>query len=527
MGTPQLGPEYGAEVRQSDVLMGEPIVGVENVTLTEHGEGAREARPLPTPKTPTLAARDKHYLTHLPYADWCPFCVACRRPNSPHKSSHEKSRELPLLTADYGFLRNPGDQDCITLLVIKVMPFKLVFATVVNIKGPDPDIVKRVSRFINEAGLVRFTYRADREPALQALLDEAIKMSGKHGAPDESSPTAPLASDDKDVMIQIDEDKGLQPPVDAPPVEVAAPEHTQPGESQSNGIIERTIQQVVDLFRTINTSLEARIKARIPLGHPVVQWLVEHCAFLLTKYQLGTDGKTAYGRLHGKEVRERICEFGEKVLYFVPKRLRTKSQPRWRYGIFLGRAWNADQNFLGVAGGSIVTSRAMVRLVPQVRWDLDRIQQVTGTPFEQDLEFDGWMESSENPHEHIHDDGPDEPTVTEEDALAIRRLKITKKDIEIHGYSKGCPKCNFYKDDNMARAKSAKHTEVSRTGIYQALEVVKTEQFQRVGQDPAKLEARDRAERQERPKPGKAESSMELEPEMPGSHDLMDEPMEA
>ena len=138
------------------MLMGEPIVGVEEETLNEHGEGARTARPLPSPKAPSKTERDRHNLTHLPYAPWCPFCVACRRPNTPHRASHEARRELPLLVADYGFVRNPEDQDCVTLLVIKVMPFKIFFATVVDIKGPNPEVVKRVSRLILELGLVHF-----------------------------------------------------------------------------------------------------------------------------------------------------------------------------------------------------------------------------------------------------------------------------------------------------------------------------------------------------------------------------------
>ena len=100
------------------------------------------------------------------------------------------------------------------------------------------------------------------------------------------------------------------------------------------------------------------------MSHPVMRWLIEHVVLLLNKYQVGTDGRTAYGRLHGKEVRERICEFGEKILYFVPKQNRAPMALRWRYGVFLGRAMNADQNYIGLADGSVTQARAMVRLIP-------------------------------------------------------------------------------------------------------------------------------------------------------------------
>ena len=136
------------EVQQKDVLWGEPIVGVEQFTLDENGPGARDATAPTTPKAPTRAQRERHFLTHLPYAAWCPFCVAARRPNSHHQRAHGHERELPLLVADYGFLRDEQDQDMVSILVIKVYPYKLMFATVVDVKGLDPSVVDRVARFI-------------------------------------------------------------------------------------------------------------------------------------------------------------------------------------------------------------------------------------------------------------------------------------------------------------------------------------------------------------------------------------------
>eukprot|EP00974_Lingulodinium_polyedra_P043888 4214184-Lingulodinium_polyedra.AAC.1 len=44
-------------------------------------------------------------------------------------------------------------------------------------------------------------------------------------------------------------------------------------------------------------------------------WLVEHVADLVTKYLQGSDGKTGYQRLFGKQVHEEELEFGERVVY--------------------------------------------------------------------------------------------------------------------------------------------------------------------------------------------------------------------
>ena len=89
----------------------------------------------------------------------------------------------------------------------------------------------------------------------------------------------------------------------------------------------------------------------IPNVNPLLAWAIEHAAFVLNKYMLGRDGRTAVGRLHGKETRDHICEFGEKIMWFVPARLRGKLGKKWRYGVFLGRSMSSDQNYVGIAGG--------------------------------------------------------------------------------------------------------------------------------------------------------------------------------
>ena len=71
--------------------------------------------------------------------------------------------------------------------------------------------------------------------------------------------------------------------------------------------------------------------------------------------------------MHGKEVSEYIAEFGERVLYYVPKKQRSKLDVRWRYGTFLGRATNSDQNYIGLNDGTVTCARAMVRLVHSIR----------------------------------------------------------------------------------------------------------------------------------------------------------------
>ena len=119
-------------------------------------------------------------------------------------------------------------------------------------------------------------------------------------------------------------DLGEDEPASHSTVVTAVPEHSHPGESASNGKAEVSVKMIVDHARTLKVALEARLRLNKPLpcSHPVVAWIFERSAWLLSKYSVNIDGRTPYGLLHGKEAKERIAEFGEKVLHYVPKQQR-------------------------------------------------------------------------------------------------------------------------------------------------------------------------------------------------------------
>ena len=135
-----------------------------------------------------------------------------------------------------------------------------------------------------------------------------------------------------------DDPQPLQPDAE-PSAAAAVPETSTPGESQSNGAAERAVRMVQDHARTLKLCLEDRVGAKIPSTHPVLDWLVQYSAILLTKCQPnGEDLKTGYERLHGEPANDRVPEFGEVVYLFVPARHRYKWDARWRVGVFLGRS---------------------------------------------------------------------------------------------------------------------------------------------------------------------------------------------
>ena len=441
------------ELIPKSVAVDDPIVGESMVTLDEHGPGAIEPKVMSAPKELTPHQKARHFISHLPYDPSCEICVACRRPNDPHSLSHESSRTIPLLVGDFGYMRDSKDDDNATILVLKLYPFRLNFACVVASKGPDPLIVSRISKWLTDSGLMHFAYRSDKEPSIVAMIQQACAMAGRNGVHVKT--------------LEDDEAEYSDTPDSTVPIDramVAVPEHNHPGESQSNGLSERSIQEVVGQIRTIKMSTESRLGARIPVGHPQMSWLTEHSAYLLNRFQLGTDGRTAYGRMHGKESTQKICVFGERVLWYVPKKHRAKLDARWRYGIFLGRALNSDQNFIGLANGSVTVARAMVRLVLRLRWDMDKAGAISQVPMEVKTQQLNIVEEEHESQAH-----PEAAKGHDGDRSASRRLRILDHHLKEFGYSDGCPRCNLHRQGLHARAKYIRHGEECRQRIYNAI----------------------------------------------------------
>ena len=89
----------------------------------------------------------------------------------------------------------------------------------------------------------------------------------------------------------------------------------------------------------------------------------------------------------------------------------------------MGRSMASDQNFVGLANGDVVCAMAIVRLIPETKWDADRIAAIRTTPFEFKTKAQDIIEEDPDPHahpEHKHSDA---------DPRAPRCLRIHDKDL--------------------------------------------------------------------------------------------------
>ena len=411
----------------------------------DEGVAYQKARTIPEPRRPTREEVARHNLTHLPYCSWCPHCVACRRSNVPHRQlTASDGRTLPIFVADYAFMRKPNE-DLVTMLVGRLYPSRMVFATVCDVKGPDDSATDRLATFFRETGYSHIVYKSDQEPAIVSMITEALSRANRAG---DGRPS--------DTVNQ------------------AVPEWSAVGESASNGRAERAVQQVQDMLRTYLHALESRIKRSVSCSHPIVRWMVEHVMHMLNRYTINPDGVSPYAALHGRRAAERHAEFGEKVFWHVPKRARTKMCLRWRLGTFVGVSSTSNEIYVAETSGKVIKTRSIGRVVANGRWDAKAILNITGTPGNHTA-----VHVHESEHEHLeehqapHEDADAEIRgAVDVEAEALRRrtmplARITDRDLKKYGFHPGCPKCDILSQGKKCTWE-AKHSDECRLRLYKA-----------------------------------------------------------
>ena len=112
--------------------------------------------------------------------------------------------------------------------------------------------MRRLVLDIDSAGHSAVRLKADGEPATKAVQASVI---GRRLAPRRTIPVNPPAYD-----------------------------------PLANGANERTVQEVNQTLRKLKLQLEQRIKVTIPSAHPVMDWALEHAAFLITRMLVRADG---------------------------------------------------------------------------------------------------------------------------------------------------------------------------------------------------------------------------------------------
>ena len=271
---------------------------------------------------PTAEEVRKHWVTHLPFRDWCWVCVAGRAKDDPHRARDTvENTTVPEVHFDYCFMRDEGKDNYTPVLVGKDRGSKSFMAHVVPYKGGDVQwVTEQVVKDLEKIGLRdHLVLRSDQEPALKAAMSEIAALR-----------------------------RGVRTILESSPV----------GDSKGNGLAERAVQSMEEMVRVLKLSLEARVRGHVSVTHKIFAWLVEHAADILNKYVVGTDGRTAYHRVRGRPFRGEMYEFGCGVWFRPVGKLQGGSlRPRWYNGIWIGKRYDTNEHYVIAESGKVYRTR--------------------------------------------------------------------------------------------------------------------------------------------------------------------------
>ena len=300
----------------------------------KHEEGGEDVRGQLVPYPPTKAERQLHELSHWPFASWCEHCVAARGKADPHRRSAEDGfrqqtkGSFPVVSMDYCYTRGltepeeadkedlrlySGDTRGGACLVVTDDWTRGVLAIPTPGKGrvQAKYLAEQVIRYISSCGFSTCTIKADGEPSTRLLLDIIQKCRLKMGFK---------------TLI----------------------EYSGPQDSQGNGRVEREIQTVRGLARTLVRNLRQGCQVEINCYGPVFQWAMRHASWLLTHYRRMNGSPTAYEMVTGRKYNGKLAVYGERVLARLPT---ANGEDKFKVGIWLGKTDRADFHIVAVEDG--------------------------------------------------------------------------------------------------------------------------------------------------------------------------------
>ena len=350
-------------------LFGESEARVRPEPADDHGKSPEGQSPalLRGPIRPSAEDVDRHDATHVPYRSWCPICVAARGKEAPHKRQVGAGRErrkasLPKFSLDYQELKSKpkiqaesqaaADVESVLRIVVgKDEATGAVVAHRIEAKGPtDEWIVRRLVKDVEELGRGDIIVKTDGEPAMIAIQRGMAVLR-------------------KDLMTK--------------------PENPLAYNPESNGAAEKAVQDVSGQIRTLKLAVEARIGAMIPENHNMMDWIIEHAAYVLTRFSVGHDGMTAYERLTGRKWIRPMVEIGEVVLakfalpklgYGKRKGQKNKLVTRAIRCVLVGQASRTGEHVVVKPNGDAARCRTVFRVPLEDRWSADAVLGVRATP---------------------------------------------------------------------------------------------------------------------------------------------------
>ena len=194
----------------------------------------------------------------------------------------------------------------------------------------------------------------------------------------------------------------------------------------------------------------------------IAPWMVRWAAMNISRYQIGTDGMTAFERRRGRKCKVPVVSFGEQVWYKKREKPKDqqKSEPKWELAIWLGHTRDSNEAIVGTTEGAY-RAFAVKRMTENERWDAELIQTIQGTPQQPDPGKSGIV----IPIGFRFESKPievDAQPVREMAEPMARRRGITHLELEKYGFTAGCPGCTAKQRGEVAKKG---HSEACRKRI--------------------------------------------------------------
>ena len=303
----------------------------------------REPRAVQTAAMPTdPAIIQQHMLTHLPYASWCPACVAGKDAQTfidkmPARSSRESFQFFRwiLHTLDVTYTRQSQNSSCrppgtqmtgvqpdaedkgpkLTKLVVHNSHSGAVHAIPVRSKDDVQHMVRECITFHKFLGYGDGCLRSDQEPALLQVEDSFQRALQKFG------------------FKVVTENSRLL-------------DHG--GNSGAEKAIDRTRAMASVLLNQVNSNMDFVIRP----GHALFSWAFLPASWILNRY-VTVAGTTPHEVISGHAYTGKLCP----VMCYVGDDVgRQKSDPKWRPGVFLGKTASNDMFIIHLEGNLRLTS---------------------------------------------------------------------------------------------------------------------------------------------------------------------------
>ena len=251
------------------------------------------------------------------------MCVATRKPHTDHRGLNDSDEVTPVLVADYCFVKTSGDSSTQTVQVLSPYPYNMYHGIAIPKKDLIPTVVRCMANCIRVLGVLEPSNLGGRELARIAMLESAVLDFARGGIIvfNDEGPQP-----DTSEMAQDEEDETCIP----------TEPFQDPGRTMTQCRCARSVPpRRISIERarrtccsddvcvgggvgTLMSALHAQSEIPIPCHHPNLAWVIHVGSYVLNRYQLGTDDRSAWGRLHGVEARGRTSQFGERNLWHAP-----------------------------------------------------------------------------------------------------------------------------------------------------------------------------------------------------------------